>query len=115
VALVACLQAGCLTGTNDVWIDREPRPETRAELYRRFGPPDAIRRKGEDVYLRYDYFEDKGMMLGARYFGLGLVLERNGRALDRVWVRVAPDGRVRSFAAERGTPDLGYRLWPFGD
>ena len=50
--------------------------------------------RSPDRWLRYDYSRSKGLTLGARYQGLGLLLSRQRRALDNLWVRVGPDGRV---------------------
>ena len=118
LAVLALPLAGCATHVNDTWIGDGRAPATRSELYRLHGPPDAIRREGTSTWLRYDYSEDKGMTLGVRatpnQLGAGLLLSRISRVGDRVWVEVAPDGRVLSFETLRGTPQLRYRLWPFG-
>jgi len=111
--------AGCATHVNGTWIGDEGSPATRRELYRRYGPPDAIRRTDTDrTFLRYDYSEDRGVTFGVRSqpsrLGAGIVLSRIARAGDRVWVEVADDGRVVHFETLRATPKLRYRLWPFG-
>ena len=116
---LALAPSGCATHVNDTWIGDEGSPATRSELYRRYGPPDAIRTTETDrVFLRYDYSEDRGMTLGARstpnHLGAGIVLSRISRASDRVWVEVASDGHVLGFETLRATPKLRYRLWPFG-
>lgn len=116
---LALATSGCATHVNGTWIGDEGSPATRSELYRRHGPPDAIRRTDTDrLFLRYDYSEDRGITLGARstptHLGAGIVLSRISRAGDRVWVEVASDGRVVGFETLRATPKLRYRLWPFG-
>ena len=110
----ALLLAVCQQGEEQRWIDPEPFPETRADLYRQYGPPDAIRREGDIRWLRYDHGEGKGMTFGARYYGLGLVLSRYHTQADRLWVRVAPDERITAVEPDVGTDKLRYRLWPFG-
>jgi hypothetical protein len=107
--LVACQQ-----GQKERWFDPEPFPETRAELYRQYGPPDAIRREGDVRWLRYDHVEGKGMTFGARYYGLGLVMSRYQNQADRLWVQVAPDDRITAVEPDVGSDRLRYRLWPFG-
>ena len=60
VALGAALLLGaCQQGQTERWVDPEPFPETRADLYRQYGPPDAIRREGDSRWLRYDHAEGK--------------------------------------------------------
>lgn len=106
--------ASCAQGQDQRWIDQQPFPETRAELYRQFGTPDAIRREGDIRWLRYDHGEGKGMTLGARYYGLGLVLSRYQSQADRVWVRVDADDRITAVETAVNSDKLRYRLWPFG-
>lgn len=107
--------ASCQQSQNQSWIgDKQDFPTTKAELYRQYGTPDAIRRDGESQRLRYDYGEGKGMKFGARYQGLGLVISRFQTQADRVWVGVAPDGTITSVEPEVNTDKLRYRLWPFG-
>ncbi len=109
--LVACSQT-----ENQPWFyQKEGFPETRAELYRQYGVPDAIRVEGTDRWLRYDHAESKGMALGARYYGLGLRIARSQSQADRLWVRVAQDDRITEVEPAVNTDDLRYRLWPFGD
>jgi hypothetical protein len=110
----ALLLGACQQGQQERWVDAEPFPETRADLYRQYGPPDAIRREGDIRWLRYDHGEGKGMTLGARYYGLGLVMSRYHAQADRLWVEVAPDDRITAVEPEVGTDRLRYRLWPFG-
>lgn len=107
--------ASCQQGQDQSWLgDKQTFPTTKAELYRQYGTPDAIRRDGDDQRLRYDYGEGKGMKFGARYRGLGLVFARYQTQADRVWVVVAPDGSITSVEPEVNTHNLRYRLWPFG-
>jgi hypothetical protein len=114
-ALLALLASGCLTGRNDTWIGDAPAPGTRDELYRLYGPPDGIRRDEGRLWLRYDSGVTKGMTLGARaHLGVGLLLSRTQTVADRVWVEVAPDGRIVSVQALEGSSGLRHRLWPFG-
>ncbi len=117
-ALLALLASGCLTGRNDTWIGGAPAPATRDELYRLYGPPDGIRRDAGRLWLRYDSGVTKGMTLGARLppalLGAGFVLSRTRTVGDRVWVEVAPDGRIVNVEALQGSSGLGHRLWPFG-
>jgi len=54
------------------------------------------------------------MTLGARYLALALLISRHRQANDNLWVRVGPDGRVLEWNPGRSSPDLRYRLWPFG-
>jgi hypothetical protein len=115
IALGAALLLGaCQQGQDQRWIDQQPFPETRADLYRQYGPPDAIRREGDIRWLRCDYGEGKGMTFGARYYGLGLVVSRYQTQADRLWVRVAPDDRITAVEPAVNTDKLRYRLWPFG-
>ena len=109
--------SGCTTMHTGIWAYREPLPTTKAELFDQFGLPDAIRSVpgSSDRWLRYDYSRTKGMTLGARYQALGLILERRHRSVDNVWVRIGPDGGVLEWLPGRSTPELRYRLWPFGD
>jgi hypothetical protein len=109
------LLAGCQQGQTSSWIYKEPFPTTRAELYQKYGIPDAIRVEGADRWLRYDSAEAKGMTLGARYYGVGLVMGRSQSQGDRVWVRVDPDGRITAVEPNKNSDNLHYRLWPFGD
>jgi hypothetical protein len=116
VSLVAgLLLGGCTQSQNQVWIPPDEVPGTRAELYRQYGVPDAIRVDGEDRWLRYDHAEAKGMKLGARYYGLGLVVGRSHAQADRLWIKVAPDDRITAVEPIVYSDDLAYRLWPFGD
>jgi hypothetical protein len=115
--LLALAVTGCTTMHTGIWsYGEEPLPATKVELFDQFGLPDAIRSVpgSPDHWLRYDYSRSKGMTLGARYQGLGLLLSRQRRAVDNVWVRVDPDGRVLEWDPGRSSPDLRYRLWPFG-
>jgi hypothetical protein len=109
------LSGACTTATVQTWPYDGEVPGTRAELYERFGPPAAIRVQEGNRWLRYDYAERKGMILGARAYGLGLILGRRTRADDVVWYGVDSEGRVVGAVPGRRTPELGYRLWPFGD
>jgi hypothetical protein len=54
------------------------------------------------------------MTLGARYYGLGLVVSRYRTQADRLWVRVAPDDRITAVEPAVNSDKLSYRLWPFG-
>jgi hypothetical protein len=110
----ALLLGACQQGQQQAWIDKQPFPETQAELYRQFGTPDAIRREGDVRWLRYDYGEGKGMALGARYYGLGLILSRYETQADRLWVRVDSNDRITAVEPAVNTDELRYRLWPFG-
>jgi hypothetical protein len=107
--------AACAQGQDQSWIDEEPFPQTQAELYQKYGTPDVIRRDGDVRRLRYDYGEGKGMTLGARYYGLGLILSRYHSQADRVWVLVDQDNRITGVETSVNTDDLRYQLWPFGD
>jgi hypothetical protein len=116
IALGAALFLGaCQQGQEQEWIDQQQFPATRADLYRQYGPPDAIRREGDVRWLRYDHGEGKGMAFGARYYGLGLVMSRYQTQADRLWVRVGPDEQITAVEPAVNTDDLRYRLWPFGD
>jgi hypothetical protein len=114
-ALLALVTSACTTWHDDLWIDEEPMPETRAELYERFGPPDAIRRERGQRFLRYDYAEWKGLTLGARWQGIGILLSRRHKGGDTVWVEVDAEDRVQSVTPWRNSTNLSYRLWPFSD
>ncbi len=116
VSLLALAVAGCTTVHTERWSYQEPLPANQTELFQRFGLPDAIRRVegSPDRWMRYDYSKTRGMTFGARYLALALILGRQHRAIDNVWVRVAPDGGVLEWLPRRSTPDLRYRLWPFG-
>lgn len=107
--------AACSQAEDQSWFYQEPFSENRAELYRQYGPPDAIRVEGDDRWLRYDHAKAKGMTLGARYYLIGLVFSRSQSQADRLWVRVAPDERITAVEPEVNSDDLRYRLWPFGD
>lgn len=109
------LFAACQTTQSQSWAEDGEQPATRAELYQRFGPPAAIRVHGPNRWLRYDYAELKGMTLGGRVYGLGLVLGRGQRVQDIVWYGLAPDDRIIAVLPGQRTPELSYRLWPFGD
>jgi len=115
VLAAALLLAACSQGQNGDWRYQEDFPKTRAELYRQYGVPDAIRVQGEERLLRYDHAEDKGMTLGARYYALGLVIGRSQSQADRLWVRVDADDRITSVEPAVNSDKLRYRLWPFGD
>lgn len=110
LVLVACAQS-----QNHGWIEPDTVPATRAELYSRYGVPDAIRVEGDDRWLRYDHAEAKGMTFGARYYGLGLVIGRSQSQADRLWVRVDPEDRITAVEPVVYSDDLRYRLWPFGE
>lgn len=115
-SLVAALVLGaCAQRQTEAWLPPDDVPATRAELYDRFGVPDAVRVDGEDRWLRYDHAEAKGMTFGARYYALGLVIGRSQSQADRLWVRVAPDDRITAVEPVVYSDDLRYRLWPFGD
>lgn len=115
IAVGAMLLLGaCQQGQQQAWIGQQALPETQADLYRQFGTPDAIRREGDVRWLRYDHSEGEGMTLGARYYGLGLILSRYGTQADRLWVRVDSDNRVTAVEPAVNTDELRYRLWPFG-
>jgi len=115
--LLALAVSGCTTVHSGIWAYGEPLPDTKVELFDEFGLPDAIRREqgSPDRWLRYDYSRSKGMTFGARYMALGMLISRQHQANDNVWVRVGPDGRVLEWIPGRSSPDLRYRLWPFGD
>jgi len=115
--LLALAAAGCTTVHTDRWSYQEPLPVNQTELFQTFGLPDAIRREqgSPNRWLRYDYSQIRGMTFGARYLALALILGRQHRAFDRLWVHVTTDGRVLEWQPGRSTPQLRYRLWPFGD
>ena len=112
-AILLC--AACQTTQSQSWAEDGEAPATRAELYQRFGPPAAIRVHGPNRWLRYDYAERKGMTLGARMYGLGLVLGRGQRVQDIVWYGVDPGDRIIGVVPGQRTAELDYQLWPFGD
>jgi hypothetical protein len=117
VLLLALAASGCTTMHTGIWsYGEKPLPATKIELFDQFGLPDAIRSEpgSPDRWLRYDYSRTKGLTLGARYLALALLLSRHRQANDNVWVRVGPDGRVLEWDPGRSSPDLRYRLWPFG-
>jgi hypothetical protein len=118
VVSLSFLASGCLTSHTDTWIGDVPVPATRDELYRLYGPPDAIRRDEGRMWLRYDSSVAKGMTLGARAgpnrVGVGLVFSRTRSVADRVWVEVAPDGRILKVDPLRASDRPRYRPWPFG-
>ena len=115
---LSLMVSGCLTSHTDTWIGDAAVPETREELYRLYGPPDGIRRHEGSLWLRYDSSVAKGMTLGGRagprWVGVGLVLSRTHSVADRVWVEVAPDGRIVKVEPLRASDRPRYRLWPFG-
>jgi hypothetical protein len=113
--VLAALLSACSQTREQSSFDQGQLPSTRAELYRQYGVPDAIRIEGEDRWLRYDHAAGKGMTLGARYWGLGLVIGRSQSQADRLWVRVAPDDRITAVEPMVASDELHYRLWPFGD
>lgn len=115
VAIGAMLAlAGCQQGQEQRWIEPDSVPETRADLYRQYGPPDSIWREGDSRWLGYNYEEGKGMKLGARYYGLGLVFSRYQTQADRLWIKVGPDDRITDVEPAVNSDKLRYRLWPFG-
>lgn len=109
------LLGACAQSQNGQWYGEREMPQTKADLYRQIGVPDAIRVQGEDRLLRYDSRKAKGMTLGARYYGLGLVMSRAQAADDRLWVRLDQNDRVTSVEPAVNSDKLEYRLWPFGD
>jgi hypothetical protein len=111
----AWLLSACAQSQTEQWHGDRTLPATKAELYRQIGVPAAIRVQGKDRWLRYDSKQAKGMTLGARYYGLGLVMERRQSYGDRLWIRIDPDDRVTAVAPELNSDELEYRLWPFGD
>ena len=111
----AWLLSACAQSQTEQWHGDETLPATKAELYRQIGVPDAIRVQGEDRWLRYDSEQAKGMTLGARYYGLGLVMGRGQSYGDRLWIRIDPDDRVTAVEPALNSDELEYRLWPFGD
>ena len=113
--VVACTGLGCFQARHRLWFGDQASPATRAELYERFGPPEAIARDGDERIFRYDSARTKGQTLGASYWGIRVVISRKHRVSDRIWVRVAADDRVVSVQRAPYTEDFGYRLWPFGD
>ena len=111
----AWLLAACAQSETEQWHGDQDLPPTKAELYRQIGVPDAIRVEGDDRWLRYDSEQAKGMTLGARYYGLGLVMGRGQSYGDRLWIRIDPDDRVTAVQPAMNSDELEYRLWPFGD
>lgn len=111
----AVLLAACSQSENESWFYKQPFPSTRAELYRQYGVPDAIRVEGDSRWLRYDHAKAKGMTLGARYWGIGFILGRSQSQADRLWVQVAADDRITAVEPAVNSDDLRYRLWPFGN
>jgi hypothetical protein len=116
VALAAVsVLSGCAQSQNGQWYGEQEPPQTKADLYRQIGVPDAIRVQGQDRLLRYDSRKAKGMTLGARYYGLGLVMRRGRSAADRLWVRLDQNDRIAAVEPGLNSDQLEYRLWPFGD
>ena len=111
----AWLLSACAQSETEQWHGDQTLPATKAELYRQIGVPDAIRVQGEDRWLRYNSKQAKGMTLGARYYGLGLVMGRRQSYGDRLWIRIDPDDRVTAVEPALNSDELEYRLWPFGD
>jgi hypothetical protein len=111
----AWLLTACAQSQTGRWHGDQELPQTKAELYRQIGVPDAIRVQGSDRWLRYDFKEAKGMTLGARYYGLGLVMGRDHSYADRLWVRLDSNDRVIAVEPAVNSDRLEYRLWPFGD
>jgi hypothetical protein len=111
----AWLLTACAQSETQRWYGDEDLPRTKAELYRQIGVPDAIRVQGDDRWLRYDSQKAKGMALGARYYGLGLLIGRGQSQADRLWIRLDPDDRVTALEPALNSDDLRYRLWPFGE
>ena len=111
----AWLLTACSQSQTSQWYGDETLPATKAELYRQIGVPDAIRVQGTDRWLRYDSEKAKGMTLGARYYGLGLLIGRGQSQADRVWFRIDPEDRITGVEPQRNSDQLEYRLWPFGD
>ena len=111
----AWLMTACAQSETQRWHGDGDLPQTKAELYRQIGVPDAIRVQGDDRWLRYDSQKAKGMTLGARYYALGLLIGRGQSQADRLWIRLDPDDRVTAIDPEPNSDNLRYRLWPFGD
>jgi hypothetical protein len=111
----AWLLTACSQSQTAQWYGDQALPATKAELYRQIGVPDAIRVQGTDRWLRYDSQKAKGMTLGARYYGLGLLIGRGQSQADRVWIRLDPEDRVTAVEPALNSDQLEYRLWPFGD
>lgn len=111
----ASLLSACAQSQNGQWFGDQELPQTKADLYRQIGVPDAIRVQGNERFLRYDSRKAKGMTFGARYYGLGLVMSRGSSASDRLWVRLDQNDRVTAVEPGLNSDQLRYRLWPFGD
>ncbi len=113
VSLVV-LGSGCTTRRAFSWIDVEPLPKTRAELYQRYGPPAQLRRQGEYDFLRYDYRIGKGMRAGIGA-SASFIFGRDHTMVDNAWVKIDADDRVLEITSGRYSEEFGHRLWPFGD
>ena len=104
------LAAGCTNLRSGTRIPDGDPPTSKAELFQRFGLPDAERRGERRRWLRYDAAETGGVTVG-----FGLVFGRSHRTDDTVWVAVDEGNRVVALERGRDTTRVDDRLWPFGD
>lgn len=111
-AAALLLAAGCTNVRGGTRIDDGDPPRTKAELFQRFGLPDAERRAERHRWLRYDSTETRGSALGLRTV---LVLSRTQRTDESVWVVIDDQNRVVGLHPGRRADALDTSLWPFGE
>ncbi len=114
IVSLVMLGSGCTTRRAFTWIDEEPLPKTRAELYQRYGPPAQLRRQGAYDFLRYDYRVGKGMKAGIGSWA-SFIFGRDHTMVDNARVKIDADDRVLEITSDRYSEEFGHRLWPFGD
>jgi hypothetical protein len=88
---------------------------TKADIYRTLGLPNSIRDEKDGRIIRYQLKISKGLGLGLGVASLMLLrLSHDHNAIDTIEFRLDKADRVLSVTSLTATPELSYRLWPFG-
>ena len=115
VVLLCLTSLACQSRISDRWVVEEPRPATLDQLIARWGSADQMLRDGDDRVYAYFRNRARGTRYGLTPLGTIWGLATRHTVREVVWVRVGPDGRVKSLRPVRAHQEPQYDLWPFSD
>lgn len=119
ILLVGLLLAGCTVGTvNETTPDISPIVEgqtTKREVLERFGVPDSVFHTWGREVLIYTSEVERGMGLGAGYWGIRLRISNSHVGTDTTTVVLDEDGIVQRIHFYKGSELAQYDIWPFGN